>query len=52
MFWGTEIFRAHAAGIEERLKAARRAVGTSCDLVPTPKLIWSAEQNDGPPGMY
>jgi Flp pilus assembly protein CpaB len=33
MFWGTEIFRAHAAGKEERMKAARRAISTSCDLV-------------------
>jgi len=34
MLWGTEIFRAHAAGKEERMKAARRAISTFCDLVP------------------
>ena len=30
MLWGTEIFRAYAAGKEERMKVA----STSCDLVP------------------
>jgi hypothetical protein len=34
MLWGTEIFRANAADKEERMKAARRATSTSCDLVP------------------
>jgi len=35
MLWGKEIFRAHSAVKEDRMKAARRAVSTSCDLVPT-----------------
>jgi hypothetical protein len=33
MLWGTEKYRAHVAGKEERLKAARRTISTSCDLV-------------------
>jgi hypothetical protein len=33
MLWGAEILRAHAAGKEERMKAARRTISTSYDLV-------------------
>jgi hypothetical protein len=33
MLCGTEKFRAHAAGKEERMKAARRTINTSCELV-------------------